>query len=100
MKLIDLDPGWFCDKDGRNGQGISFLCPHCKKIYIGIAFKNPIDGGTPIPLRQYKNKKGKLVWTYNWERQGDTFENLTLIPSIDASEYGHWHGFIRDGNIT
>ena len=100
MKLVDLHPAWFVEKNGRQGQGISFLCPDCKEIYLGVAFKNPIDGGAPMTPRQHKNKKGELVWTYFWERQGNTFENLTLSPSIDASESGHWHGFIRDGNIT
>jgi hypothetical protein len=40
------------------------------------------------------NKDGVL-----WQRTGDDFEDLTLTPSIDASNSGHWHGFITGGQI-
>lgn len=29
--------------------------------------------------------------------EGDTFDNLTLTPSVDRSGDGHWHGFITNG---
>ncbi len=38
-----------------------------------------------------------------WKRgSGDTFETLTLTPSIDANVdiAGHWHGFITNGEVT
>jgi len=34
-----------------------------------------------------------------WDRQGDTFDTLTLLPSIDFSGKGHWHGHITNGVI-
>ncbi len=35
-----------------------------------------------------------------WDLQGqDDFESLTLSPSVDASASGHWHGFVRLGDI-
>jgi hypothetical protein len=37
--------------------------------------------------------------TQLWQRAGDTFDTLTLSPSIDASKHGHWHGFIQGGEI-
>jgi hypothetical protein len=37
-----------------------------------------------------------IVWT---RAAGDTFETLTLSPSIDASPAGHWHGFIQNGEV-
>lgn len=95
MKLTDLEPRWWADEPGRTGMGITFLCPHCKKQRLGVAFSNPIDGGKPE----------HLVHPYTigsapeWNRSGDTFDTLTLTPSIDASKHGHWHGFITNGEI-
>lgn len=63
-----------------------FLCPVCRDEYIGVAFKNPLDGGPAAP-----NCK------YYWQRTGDSFETITLNPSVNAATIGHWHGWIRDG---
>jgi hypothetical protein len=35
-----------------------------------------------------------------WTIQGTDFETMTVTPSIDASGAGHWHGFIRSGEIV
>jgi hypothetical protein len=35
-----------------------------------------------------------------WHRSGETFETLTLTPSIDTSEHGHWHGNVTDGEVS
>jgi hypothetical protein len=109
MKLIDLDPRWAIDADiviggerrhfeGRHGMAVSFECPHCvqrernagdKRVTrLAVWFANPIDGGPPTD-------DAKTLW----QRVGETFETLTLLPSIDASKEGHWHGFITGGEI-
>ena len=109
MRLIDLYPRWGIDADiviggvskhfeGRTGMAVSFECPHCvareiatgdKRVQrLAVWFANPIDGGPPTD-------DAKTLWT----RTGDTFETLTLSPSVDASSDGHWHGFIRNGEI-
>ena len=31
--------------------------------------------------------------------KGETFETLTLTPSVDASAAGHWHGHVTDGEV-
>ena len=91
MKLIDLDPNWFTTTEGRHGMGITFLCPHCKEQALGIWFANPIDCGPPAdPV---------FGPAPRWHREGDTFENMTISPSIDVSAHGHWHGFIINGEI-
>jgi len=36
---------------------------------------------------------------YLWQRTGETFEDMTLSPSIDASNSGHWHGHITNGEV-
>lgn len=102
MRLLELDPHWmkgYFDGPERHGMGITFDCPHCpagKRTRLGVAFVNPVDGGAPMPL----DPTGKNGWRFLWRRTGDTFETLTLTPSIDASAQGHWHGFISNGDVS
>lgn len=99
MKLTDLDPRWACDADiviggtkrhfeGRTGMAVSFDCPHCRNTRLAVWFANPIDGLPPTDDAEHL-----------WRRTGETFEALTLTPSVDASKHGHWHGFITNGEI-
>lgn len=100
MKLSELHPKWGVDADiviggknvhdpNRTGMGITFDCPCCKTTRLGVFFANPVDGKSPTD-------DAELLWT----RSGTTFEDLSLSPSIDVSKHGHWHGFIRDGQIV
>ncbi len=113
VKLIDLDPRWvggggegIFNADGspapaRHGVGISFLCPCAKHTALRtgdldhdfhlrcfIGFANPLDGGPAYDPRP----------TAQWTRTGDTFETLSVTPSIQRHEIGDagctWHGFI------
>jgi hypothetical protein len=97
MRLVDLDPGWWTEHEGRSGMGVVFECPHCKAdgrdfTHLGVWFANPIDGGPPA--------SPECRPVPRWQRTGDTFETLTLTPSIDVSKCGHWHGHITNGEIT
>jgi hypothetical protein len=78
----------------REGVGLICDCP-CGKCdpeaggQLFIPFANPLDGG-PNPERQ------------GWQRTGETFETMTLSPSIlRSTEKGGcgWHGWIRDGGV-
>lgn len=89
MKLAELEPRWMLSHDGREGIGVSFLCPRCRTSRIYVAFGNPIDGGPPVD-----------AVTRWWNREGATFETLSLSPSIDASAIGHWHGYVTNGEVT
>src|SRR5437867_3907648 len=97
MKLVELDPRWVTF-DNWHGEsfwyGVNFRCPHCRTVFVGVQFKNPIDPANYI-------ERGIVDWTKYmaaqeqqkfWDRVGDTFETLTLTPSIDVSKHGHWHG--------
>jgi len=100
MRLVDLDPRWGVDRadvviggerryvPDRAGMGITFWCPHCRATRLAVWFVNPVDGRPP--------HAAKHLWT----RAGESFETLTLTPSIDASESGHWHGFITNGEVS
>lgn len=102
-RLVDADPrfyGWspdrdlnpqYADKPDRVGLGIMFDCPiHEPYCFVAVPFKVAIDGGGPIDNRP------------TWDRTGDTFETLTLSPSIrvlGGPGGCRWHGFIRNGRF-
>jgi hypothetical protein len=99
MKLIELDPRWvgaggegISDRDGnpvpkREGIGVAFDCPCGCGSPCFIPFSNPLDGGPP-------------VHEATWTRTGETFETLTLTPSIKRVDGCRWHGFITNGFAT
>lgn len=100
MRLVDLNPRWAMDADiviggqtrhdaDRHGMAVSFECPHCRTTRLCVFFDNPIDGKPPT------DEPGP-----RWHRIGETFEELTLVPSVDASAHGHWHGFVQHGSVT
>jgi hypothetical protein len=70
----------------RHGVGLSLDCPCGCGVGCYVPFANPLDGGP-----QYDAQ--------GWQRTGDTFETLTLSPSIQRLSGCKWHGFIRNGEI-
>lgn len=103
MKLVDLHPRFPCaggegitDGSGnpvplREGIGVMFDCPCGCDQPLYVPFANPLDGG---PSRENERPQ--------WHRVGETFETLTLTPSILRSiEKGGcgWHGFVTAGEI-
>jgi len=88
-------------------MGLMFDCLHCVKagirsedsrmVRIPVAFTNPVDGGAPFGPESRPN--GVPIPRVLWTRVGDTFETLSLSPSIDASKTheGGWHGHVRGG---
>lgn len=97
MRLSDLDPRWFKHFSEGPISGISFLCPCCRTQRIAVGFAPTFDDaalvrtGVPWPHPQVKGP----IWT----RSGETFETISLFPSLDASRHGHWHGFIEKGEV-
>lgn len=112
-RLVGCDPKWVTVGEGGPARGISFACPEghddCRHV---IPFTPAIDG-TPA-----------VSWQGNgciWQRSGDTFETLSLSPSIrrepvyasreaalaagalaeylTPSMFCALHIFIRDGRI-
>ena len=80
-------------------MGISFDCPHCSETGQRLAIAIHMDGTNfdPDPDNPQQFATDERVWTISG---GETFENLSLTPSVDASASGHWHGFITNGEIT
>lgn len=108
VNLIDLEPRW-CAQFGAPEdakQGVSFQCPHCKAVRLAIFFANPICSNPAADLKQvhrdqaYEGHLGDHhIGGIAWQRSGETFETLTLSPSVDASSFGHWHGWIQNGEV-
>lgn len=106
MRLTDLNPQFLnsggegiSQADGspaplRTGVGVDFDCPcgnHDDGHRCYVPFANPLDGGPGL-----HGERG-------WQRTGETFEALTLTPSIlrvrGRGGCG-WHGFITNGEVT
>lgn len=98
MRLTELDPRWFTMDDNSDIVGVTFVCPCCAsrsgyRPRLGVLFREEIDRDR-LPNTAHWCRPGE-----KWHREGETFETLTLSPSIDASSDGHWHGFVRNGAI-
>jgi uncharacterized protein DUF6527 len=103
VRLAELDPVFLShggagvtNADGEPipltlGVGLFCNCPcgnadESHRLYV--PFANPIGPGPLTPRR-------------GWHRTGETFETLTLTPSILRLDRGGcgWHGFITDGEV-
>jgi hypothetical protein len=91
MKLTDLHPVFLGGADGRTGVGVQFDCPcGADDSPCYVPFANPLDDGP-----QYGAQ--------GWQRTGETFDTLTLTPSIlrTFSTCGcQWHGWITNGEVV
>jgi hypothetical protein len=114
MRLVDLNPWWFGALGIDTGKdGMTFLCPCAKclanpdtQVRLAVQFANPV-GAEPKPAMTFKEKRRHVhdLRTFDvppgflWTRLGETFEAITITPSVDASKAGHWHGFITAGEV-
>jgi len=73
--LNDLNPKWILDGDGMQ-VGISFDCPTCLDAH-----------------------RHRFVWDERWNRSGREFHTLTITPSIDATPFCTFHGWIKQGVV-
>ena len=98
MKLTELNPRWVGLFE-KLFDGVSFDCPHCKTQRLAVRSSPPIDPDGWWPKIAQPTYDGIKVWHRG---SGDTFETLTLTPSVNADIdfAGHWHGFITNGEVT
>jgi Family of unknown function (DUF6527) len=75
-QLIDCNPRWV-NWTGREGDPVDAIHFDCPEGHVGcgitIPFTPALDGSSQ-PVKQRNGAQ--------WERTGDTFETLTLSPSI------------------
>lgn len=112
VKLTAFAPHWITPSNWSDQAppfytGCSFLCPHCpadlpehgpeRRRRLVVMFWPPID---PDGLMA---KYGPDWWpklgVQHQRVSGDTFDTLTIAPSIGFDSIGHWHGHIIDGNV-
>jgi len=94
MKLTELNPRWYAfDSDGPR-VGLTFDCPHCRTQRLGVAFHHRGREAMEDSVIHAKSPSTKHIWSIE---SAEDFNVLTLSPSVDASETGHWHGFIVNG---
>lgn len=101
MKLVELNPRWI----GAGGDGVftrgpnGELVPAEERCGVGLTFDCPCGCGTRAAAEFTVALDGKQWRADGWERTGDTFETLTLRPSLQRAEPDgcRWHGFITDG---
>lgn len=95
MRLTDFDPRFQRSHGDERLTHLSFRCP-CKpecEVRVCVAFTPALDGS-----------EAPQAWK-PWQRSsGDTFETLTLSPSIHlyptpSQDCAGWHGFLRNGQL-
>lgn len=73
-RLVDCDPRWVVTTGSSEHSGVSFACPEghesCRHV---IPFTPTLEGRTTTGWQQ----NGAV-----WQWTGDTFETLSLSPSI------------------
>lgn len=103
MRLADLSPQWIV----REGQRIGFVfVSPANPAWHQSCFFEKVQ--TKEQWRLFDSVLGEhgcekvqgcrvdFAWTHI---SGDTFESLTVKPSIDGSRGGLWHGYITNGEI-
>lgn len=106
MRLTELDPRWL-ETEGRK-VGITFICPCCRSpetrltaFFEPTPFRRQVELMLPI---SGKERGDRIDWIpskadFAWARTGETFDSLSITPSIDASKARHWHGHVTNGEI-
>jgi hypothetical protein len=114
MKLIDLQPR-SCARALRvsptrrsrdSSTSPAWAAQRTAQVRLAVQFANPI-GTDPKPLMTFREKHQHVhdLRTFDvppgflWTRSGETFENMSFSPSVDASASGHWHGYVTDGEV-
>ena len=95
MRLSDLNPRWI-GHPGPVYDGLAFDCPHCRQQRIAVHFSPAIDPGHNWSRVTQPSYVGVTLWR---RVSGDTFDTITLDPSVNTDISGHWHGMIQDGNL-
>jgi hypothetical protein len=115
-KLRDFQPHWVNIPQAADGVkiyiGVSFLCPHCTHTpcptcgaqrgrRLAVSFWPPIipaDCGLDQSLALQCAEQIPHD-SFHVRVSGETFDDLTINPSIGFERDGHWHGRITHGEM-
>jgi hypothetical protein len=112
VKLTELQPHWvqppqWSEQGPKFYIGVSFLCPHCvhtpcptcgaqRGKRLAVSFWPPIDPESAMGrMFDYQPMPGA-----HQRVSGETFDTLTLAPSIGFDNPPHFHGRIENGEVT
>jgi len=99
MKLTGLEPAWlspdvlvFRSPAGHGDLITAKRVPMARDDQYALIYeKNPQYVGRTVVMT-----RPDQIWRF----EGESFEDLTLYPSVDHSASGNWHGFITSGECT
>jgi len=107
-RFVDLNPTWRMTTDGEV-YGIRYDCPCGQPGFEGTTTPThpdvfegvcPMGGWALVPTKS--NFIGLPTCADSlargWDVSGDSFENITLSPSIH--HVGHWHGHLVNGMLA
>jgi hypothetical protein len=113
MRLVDLKPRWIQPANWAALAppfyiGLSFDCPHCKPVKCPTCGHLPevkrlaVKFWPPIDTQGVAKSFQIAIPDHGGHRRtgGETFDTLTLAPSIGFDEIGHWHGHLTNGEVT
>lgn len=108
-RLVQLNPHWIQPSQWSAQAdpfyiGVSFMCPHCPSTVcptcgtdrgkrLAVKFWPPIDPA---------GWQGRIDMPHDGfhvRADGDTFDTLSIAPSIGFDNIGHWHGYITKGEL-
>jgi hypothetical protein len=98
IKLTELQPNWIVPNNMSHTDikcGISFICPCCNTKRLAVLFKPAISS------RELNSQVDEWIPGEKcWQRtSGETFGDISLEPSVNFSDNGHFHGNIVNGII-
>ena len=108
-RLADLNPKWVRLHGSGEIWGIRYDCPCGKRGLDGsdvpthpdvIANVCEMGGWAMVPTKSNWLGEPQCADSIarGWDLTGDSFENVTLTPSIH--HVGHWHGFLTNGAMV
>lgn len=85
---IEVSPGRVIQ--GGRWEGFGHIA-----MAVAALNRNPLDDDSNIvPCNP------ATTWSATPAIEEATFENISFMPSLDASNSGHWHGHITNGGIV
>jgi hypothetical protein len=96
-RLVELNPRWVGagGEDVRNADG----SPAPRREGVAVSFDCPCGCADRCFIPLTTGLDGEPFDSRGWDRTGETFETLTLTPSIQRVGGCAWHGWLRDGSL-
>lgn len=104
MRLADLQPRWLINEPER--KLFIFVCPHCRKRWLSCKnFVMKIGDQIELFEKALREEEMDVVVPMtaevSWALENpESWDTISVSPSIDASPSGDWHGHIKAGQVT